>query len=74
VLRVAIARALANDPAILLADEPTGSLDSAAGEAAITLLRDAARRDNRAVVIVSHDTRIVPHADRVVRMLDGRVQ
>jgi putative ABC transport system ATP-binding protein len=72
--RVAIARALANDPAILLADEPTGSLDSAAGEAAITLLRDAARRDNRAVVIVSHDTRIVPHADRVVRMLDGRVQ
>ncbi|HYC92042.1 MAG TPA: ABC transporter ATP-binding protein [Thermoanaerobaculia bacterium] len=72
--RVAIARALANDPAIVLADEPTGSLDSAAGEAAIALLRDAARRDGRAVVVVSHDTRIAPHADRVVRMLDGRVQ
>ena len=72
--RVAIARALANDPAILLADEPTGSLDSAAGEAAITLLHDAARQDNRAVVIVSHDTRIAHHADRIVRMLDGRVQ
>ncbi|HEX6085938.1 MAG TPA: ABC transporter ATP-binding protein [Thermoanaerobaculia bacterium] len=71
--RVAIARALANDPAIVLADEPTGSLDSAAGEAAIALLRDAARRDGRAVVVVSHDTRIAPHADRVVHMLDGRI-
>lgn len=71
--RVAIARALANDPAIILADEPTGSLDSAAGEATIALLRDAARIDGRSVVIVSHDTRIVSHADRVVRMLDGKV-
>jgi putative ABC transport system ATP-binding protein len=72
--RVAIARALANDPAIILADEPTGSLDSSAGEAAIALLCDAARNDGRAVVIVSHDTRIAHHADRVVRMSDGRVQ
>jgi putative ABC transport system ATP-binding protein len=71
--RVAIARALANDPAILLADEPTGSLDAAAGEATIALLSDAAHRDGRAVVIVSHDTRIAPHADRVLRMSDGRM-
>ena len=71
--RVAIARALANDPAVLLADEPTGSLDSTAGEAAIALLHDAARKDNRAVVIVSHDTRIAQHADRVIRMADGRI-
>lgn len=71
--RVAIARALANDPAIILADEPTGSLDTEAGEAAIALLTDAARRDRRAVVIVSHDTRIAHHADRVVRMSDGKV-
>ncbi|HUR81421.1 MAG TPA: ABC transporter ATP-binding protein [Thermoanaerobaculia bacterium] len=71
--RVAIARALANDPAVVLADEPTGSLDSAAGEAAIALLHEAARKDGRAVVIVSHDTRIAAHADRVVRMVDGRL-
>ena len=69
--RVAIARALANNPAVILADEPTGSLDSEAGEATIRLLHDAARNDGRAVVIVSHDARIAQHADRVVRMRDG---
>jgi len=70
--RVAIARALANDPAILLADEPTGNLDSQAGEATIRLLCDAARRHGKAVIIVSHDTRIVPRVDRVLSMVDGR--
>lgn len=72
--RVAIARALANDPAILLADEPTGSLDSQAGEATIRLLCDAARRHGKAVIIVSHDTRIVPRVDRVLSMVDGRFE
>ncbi|HYI12536.1 MAG TPA: ABC transporter ATP-binding protein [Thermoanaerobaculia bacterium] len=72
--RVAIARALANEPAVILADEPTGSLDSEAGEAAIALLAEAAREEGRGVIIVSHDSRIAPHADRIVRMLDGRVQ
>jgi putative ABC transport system ATP-binding protein len=72
--RVAIARALANDPAILLADEPTGSLDSQAGEATIRLLCDSARRHGKAVIIVSHDTRIVPRVDRVLFMADGRWQ
>ena len=71
--RVAIARALANGPAIILADEPTGSLDTQAGEAAISLLCDAARQDGRAVVIVSHDTRIAHHADRVLHMTDGKM-
>ena len=71
--RIAIARALANDPPIVLADEPTGSLDAEAGESAIALLHAAAREDGRAVVIVSHDTRIERHADRVLRMADGAI-
>lgn len=72
--RVAIARALMNDPAVVLADEPTGSLDTHAGEVAIELLCSAARRDCRAVVIVSHDPRIADHADRVIRMQDGIIE
>ncbi|HVT04404.1 MAG TPA: ABC transporter ATP-binding protein [Thermoanaerobaculia bacterium] len=70
---VAIARALANDPAVILADEPTGSLDSHAGEQAVRLLCDAARSRGKAVVIVSHDARIEKHVDRVMRMADGRL-
>ena len=71
--RVAIARALANDPAILLADEPTGSLDATAGEAIIALLRAAASGDGRAVVVVSHDPRLAQAADRVVVLSAGRI-
>jgi putative ABC transport system ATP-binding protein len=70
---VAIARALANDPVVILADEPTGSLDSHAGEQAVRLLCDLARSRGKAVVIVSHDARIEKHVDRVMRMADGRL-
>jgi putative ABC transport system ATP-binding protein len=71
--RVAIARALAADPALLLADEPTASLDSSNGAMVIQLLRDLAHARNRAVVVVTHDSRIMQYADRIVRIEDGRI-
>ena len=71
--RAAIARALANDPPLLLADEPTGSLDSRAGQEVIEVLHQARQRAGRAVIIVSHDTRIARYADRVLAMEDGQL-
>jgi putative ABC transport system ATP-binding protein len=72
--RVAIARALANDPPLILADEPTGSLDSRSGQRVIETLRDAAHLHSRAVLVVSHDPRIRGYADRVLEMEDGRLR
>jgi putative ABC transport system ATP-binding protein len=69
--RVAIARALANDPPLILADEPTANLDSAIGRQVARLLRQLATEDRRAVVIVSHDTRLNEIADRVLWLEDG---
>lgn len=69
--RAAIARAFANDPPLVLADEPTGSLDSHAGHTAIELLHRAARHHDKAVVVVSHDPRIIPFADRTLAIEDG---
>jgi putative ABC transport system ATP-binding protein len=71
--RVAIARALANDPPILLADEPTGSLDSSSVQAVLGLFQRL--RDERGVtiVLVTHDSVVAGTADRVIRMLDGKI-
>jgi len=71
--RVAIARALAGDPQILMADEPTAALDAENGLKAMELFRMLAHRQHRAVVIVTHDPRIVHLADRIVRIEDGRI-
>lgn len=71
--RVAVARALANDPPIILADEPTASLDSRAGEQVAALLQKLAAEDGRAVVVVSHDARWLSVCHRVIEMRDGRI-
>lgn len=72
--RVSIARALANDPHLILADEPTANLDSVHGHEVVVLLRDIAKEQGRTVVIVSHDHRIREVADRVLWLQDGRFQ
>jgi energy-coupling factor transporter ATP-binding protein EcfA2 len=71
--RVAIARALAGDPRIVLADEPTASLDKDAGRQVVELIRDLARRRGCAVLLVTHDNRILDVADRIVHLEDGRL-
>ena len=70
--RVAVARALANEPPILLADEPTGSLDSEAGQRILDLIDRLRRERGLTVVLVTHDAGVAGRADRIVRMLDGR--
>jgi len=71
--RVAIARALAGDPPILLADEPTAALDSTSGQTVIELLRRLAHEHGRAVVMVTHDPRVLPFGDRIIHLEDGRI-
>lgn len=72
--RVALARALANQPPLVLADEPTASIDGAQGATAIAALCEHARAHGGAVVVASHDERVVPAAHRVARLADGRLQ
>ena len=71
--RVAIARALAGDPQIVLADEPTAALDSLTGRRIIEMMRSLARDHGRAVVIVTHDPRVMELGDRVVHIADGLI-
>ena len=71
--RVAIARAVVGERRLLLADEPSGALDSANGEAVIRLLHDACKRRGLAAVVVTHDAQLASWADRVVFLRDGRI-
>jgi putative ABC transport system ATP-binding protein len=70
--RVALARALLTEPAILLADEPTGNLDSKTGAAIMDLLRRSCKELNQAIIMVTHDPRAASYADRIVLLRDGR--
>ena len=72
--RVAIARALVNDPAIVLADEPTGNLDSKSGDEIIDLLLGLNEEKGITLIVVTHDQEVAKHTQRTVRLFDGRVQ
>jgi lipoprotein-releasing system ATP-binding protein len=71
--RVAIARALANDPQIILADEPTGNLDTKSSDVVQDILRDLARKQGRAIVAVTHDQVFARSADRILTIVDGKI-
>ncbi|HSR66223.1 MAG TPA: ABC transporter ATP-binding protein [Xanthomonadaceae bacterium] len=71
--RIAIARALVHRPRLVVCDEPTSNLDARTGHAMVDLLRDVARTPQRALLVVTHDPRILDDADRVARMEDGRI-
>ncbi len=72
--RVAIARALANDPPILLCDEPTGNLDSTTGRQVLQVLRDLNDKQGTTIVLVTHNSAIAPMADRIVRLQNGALE
>lgn len=71
--RVAVARALANDPRVVLADEPTGSLDSKSSEQVFVILRDLVHKRGKTVIAVTHDLDIAARADRRIHLVDGKV-
>ena len=71
--RVSIGRAMMNEPALMLADEPTGNLDSKASEEIISLLRLSNKKYNQTVIIITHDEKIALEADRIITIDDGRI-
>jgi len=71
--RVAIARALAKNPKLLLCDEPTGALDYQTGKAILTLLQDTCREKKMTVIVITHNSALIPMADRVIRIKNGKV-
>lgn len=71
--RVSIARALVKDPAIVLCDEPTSALDAESGQAVMSILKRIAIEEGRIVVVVSHDSRVFPYADWLIKLENGKV-
>ncbi|OGZ00004.1 MAG: macrolide ABC transporter ATP-binding protein [Candidatus Liptonbacteria bacterium RIFCSPLOWO2_01_FULL_45_15] len=72
--RVAIARALVNDPQVIFADEPTGNLDSKSGQAVMSTIQKLNIEDKRTIILITHETYTAEHAQRVIRLLDGKVE
>jgi putative ABC transport system ATP-binding protein len=72
--RVAIARALVNDPEIILADEPTGNLDSTAGKQVMQMLADLHTKQKKTIILVTHDTELVKYSEKTIFLKDGRVE
>ena len=72
--RAAIARALVTDPQIIFADEPTGNLDSKSGQAVMEILQELNEKDNRTVVLITHETYTAENAERIIHMLDGEIE
>ena len=71
--RVAIARALANDPEVILADEPTGNLDSASGSEVMKLLERLWKDEGKTIIMVTHDMKLAAHAKRIIQLQDGKI-
>jgi putative ABC transport system ATP-binding protein len=72
--RVAIGRALVSEPRLLICDEPTAALDGETGQKVMAIIRDVGRSPDRAVIVVTHDSRIFPFGDRIARLTDGRIE
>ena len=71
--RVAIARALANDPEVIIADEPTGNLDSSTGELIMEILTDLHKKEKKTIIVVTHDPNIARHSEELINLKDGQI-
>ena len=71
--RVAIARALVNDPAIILADEPTGNLDTKTGEVVLSTFQELHREHGRTIILITHEPYVAEHAERIIQVRDGEI-